>query len=154
VVHIRSISSFLVTPQQVIFSYKALFINRYNNKIPSLLWYFFLISNKPLYVENEITRLQYYSKYVQLCHFSEASILTFIDYKLRDCSVGIVTGYGLDYRGSGVRFPAKGRNFFFSTASIPALDLTHPPIQWVQGALSPGVKRPGRESDPSPPSSA
>jgi hypothetical protein len=25
------------------------------------------------------------------------------------------------------------------------------PIQWVQGALSPGVKRPGREADHSPP---
>jgi len=30
---------------------------------------------------------------------------------------------------------------------------TQPPIQWVPGALSPGVKRPGRETDHSPPSS-
>jgi hypothetical protein len=29
-----------------------------------------------------------------------------------------------------------------------------PPIQWVPGALSLGVKRPGRECDHSPPSSA
>jgi hypothetical protein len=29
-----------------------------------------------------------------------------------------------------------------------------PPIQWVLGALSLGVKRPGREADHSPPSSA
>jgi hypothetical protein len=29
-----------------------------------------------------------------------------------------------------------------------------PPIQWVPGALSLGVKRPGREADHSPPSSA
>jgi hypothetical protein len=29
-----------------------------------------------------------------------------------------------------------------------------PPIQWVPGALSLGVKRPGREVDHSPPSSA
>jgi hypothetical protein len=28
-----------------------------------------------------------------------------------------------------------------------------PPIQWVPGALSSGVKRPGREADHSPPSS-
>jgi hypothetical protein len=28
------------------------------------------------------------------------------------------------------------------------------PIQWVPGALSLGVKRPGREADQSPPSSA
>jgi hypothetical protein len=31
---------------------------------------------------------------------------------------------------------------------------TQPPIQWVWGALSLGVKRPGREADHSPPSSA
>jgi hypothetical protein len=29
-----------------------------------------------------------------------------------------------------------------------------PPIQWVPGALSQGVKRAGREADHSPPSSA
>jgi hypothetical protein len=29
-----------------------------------------------------------------------------------------------------------------------------PPIQWVSGALSLGVKRPGRKADHSPPSSA
>jgi len=32
--------------------------------------------------------------------------------------------------------------------------LTQPPIQWVTGALSPGVKRPDREADHSPPSTA
>jgi hypothetical protein len=31
---------------------------------------------------------------------------------------------------------------------------TQPPIQWVPGALSPGVKRPGREADHSLPASA
>jgi hypothetical protein len=31
---------------------------------------------------------------------------------------------------------------------------TRPPIPWVQGALSLGVKRPGREADHSPPCSA
>jgi hypothetical protein len=31
---------------------------------------------------------------------------------------------------------------------------TQPPIQWVPGDLSLGVKRPGREADHSPPSSA
>jgi len=31
---------------------------------------------------------------------------------------------------------------------------THPPIQWVPGALFPGVKRPGHEADHSPPPSA
>jgi hypothetical protein len=41
-----------------------------------------------------------------------------------------------------------------TTASRPALGLTQPPIHWVPGALSLGVKRPGREADHSPPSSA
>jgi hypothetical protein len=44
--------------------------------------------------------------------------------------------------------------FLLTTASRTALGLTQPPIQWVAGALSLGVKRPGREDDSSPPSSA
>jgi hypothetical protein len=43
--------------------------------------------------------------------------------------------------------------FLFTTASRTALGPTQPPIQWVPGALSLGVKRPGREADHSPPSS-
>jgi hypothetical protein len=42
----------------------------------------------------------------------------------------------------------------FTTASRPALGPTQPPIQWVLGALFLVVKRPGREADHSPPSSA
>jgi hypothetical protein len=45
-------------------------------------------------------------------------------------------------------------NFLFTTASRTALGPTQPPSQWVPGALSLGVKRPGREADHSPPSSA
>jgi hypothetical protein len=44
--------------------------------------------------------------------------------------------------------------FLFSTASKTALGPTQPPIQWVGGALTLGVKRPGREADHPPPSSA
>jgi hypothetical protein len=36
--------------------------------------------------------------------------------------------------------------FLFTIASRTALGPTHPPIQWVPGALSLGVKRPGREA--------
>jgi hypothetical protein len=44
--------------------------------------------------------------------------------------------------------------FLFTTASKTALGSTQPSIQWIKGALSLGVKRPWRESDHSPPSSA
>jgi hypothetical protein len=46
------------------------------------------------------------------------------------------------------------KNCLFSTESRPALGPTQPPIQLVLVALSPGVKRPGREADHSPPASA
>jgi hypothetical protein len=47
-----------------------------------------------------------------------------------------------------------GYTLLFTTASRMALEPTQPPIQWVPGALSLGVKRLGREADYSPPSSA
>jgi hypothetical protein len=37
---------------------------------------------------------------------------------------------------------------------VYTLGFTQPPIQWVPEAFSPGVKRPGREADHSPPNSA
>jgi hypothetical protein len=63
-----------------------------------------------------------------------------------------VLGYGLDERvfesrqGLGI--------FLFTTVPRPTMGPTQPPIQWVAGALSLGVKRPVREADKSPPSSA
>jgi hypothetical protein len=44
--------------------------------------------------------------------------------------------------------------FLFATVSRPVLGPTKPPIQWVPGALSPGVKEQGHEADHSLPSSA
>jgi hypothetical protein len=44
--------------------------------------------------------------------------------------------------------------FLFAAASRPALGPTQPPIRRVPGALTPAVKRPGREVEHSPPSSA
>jgi hypothetical protein len=43
--------------------------------------------------------------------------------------------------------PGEGNNFHFSMSSRPALGSTQPPIQWVPRALSPEIKRPGREAD-------
>jgi hypothetical protein len=44
--------------------------------------------------------------------------------------------------------------FLFTTASRKVLGPSQPPIQWVPGALSLGIKQLGREADHSPPSSA
>jgi hypothetical protein len=62
----------------------------------------------------------------------------------RDSSVGIATDWTVR-----VRFPT----FLYSTAFRAALRSIQPPIQWVPGAISPGVKRPGCATDHSPPSS-
>jgi hypothetical protein len=43
--------------------------------------------------------------------------------------------------------------FLFTTTFRSALGPTQPPIQWVQGVLSLGLKWPGCEADHSPPSS-
>jgi hypothetical protein len=47
--------------------------------------------------------------------------------------------------------PSRVKNFLSFTSSRPALG---PPIQWITGALSPGIKQPGREADYSPPPGA
>jgi hypothetical protein len=55
----------------------------------------------------------------------------------------------------GCSSPDRGLEILlFTTASRPALGPTQPSIQWVTGALSLVVKRPGREADYQPPSSA
>jgi hypothetical protein len=78
--------------------------------------------------------------------------LSVLSHIVMQMGAGIALGYGLDYWGFESR---QGLGIFrFTTASRPALEPTQPPIQLVQGALSLGVKRPGREVDHSPPSSA
>jgi hypothetical protein len=61
-------------------------------------------------------------------------------------------GYGLDDRGFESR--QELGILLFATASRPTLRPTQPLIQWVQGALSLEVKRPGCEADHSTPPNA
>jgi hypothetical protein len=70
------------------------------------------------------------------------------------CYKNINLGYGLDDRGSRVRSQRGLGIFLFNTASRTALGPGQPPMQWVPGALSLEVKRPGRKADHSPPTSA
>jgi hypothetical protein len=63
-------------------------------------------------------------------------------------SVGIGTGYGPDGPGIDSQW---GRDF--PHLSRQNLTPTQPPVQWVPG-LSRGRKRPGRDAELSPPSSA
>jgi hypothetical protein len=66
-------------------------------------------------------------------------------------SLSTAVGYVIDRRGST---PGRSQIFLFSTVSRPALGPTQPPFRWVPRAISPRVKRLGREADHSPPSSA
>jgi hypothetical protein len=75
-------------------------------------------------------------------------------YKNRDSVVGIATGDGLDDRGVGVRLPV-GSRIFSSPLRPDRLWGPHPASYPMgTGALSPELKRPGREADHSPPTSA
>jgi hypothetical protein len=57
--------------------------------------------------------------------------------------------------GDELEFDSRnGQEIFVFAVSRLALALAQSPIKWVLGALSPGVKRQGRDNDHSPPSSA
>jgi hypothetical protein len=73
----------------------------------------------------------------------------------QDSAIGIATGYELHDRRVGVRVPVGSR--IFSSSPQRPDRLWGPPslfIQWVPGNLSPGIKREGRESGHSSPTSA
>jgi hypothetical protein len=68
---------------------------------------------------------------------------------------GQLSRYSDRLRAGRPEFDSRQYNIFlFSTASRPTVGPTQPSIQWVPGALSPGLKRQEREAHQSPPSSA
>jgi hypothetical protein len=71
----------------------------------------------------------------------------------RDSVVRIATGYGLDDQGIGVQVLIGSRiSVFHVIQTGSGIHPTSYPMS--TGALSLGVKRPGREADHSPPASA
>jgi hypothetical protein len=71
----------------------------------------------------------------------------------RDSIVGIATGYGLGERGVRVRVPVGSRIF---TSPIMQTGFGAHPTSYTMGTGGsfPGLKRPGREADHSPPANA
>jgi hypothetical protein len=61
----------------------------------------------------------------------------------RGSSVSIVSGYGLDDQGIGVRSPAEAKDFPLTSVSRPALRPTQRPVQWVPGVHSSGQSAAG-----------
>jgi hypothetical protein len=71
----------------------------------------------------------------------------------RGSAVSVATSYGLDGRGVGVPSPGKGQDYSFH--SVQTGSGGHPAsYQMGIGALSPGAKRPEREADHLPRTSA
>jgi hypothetical protein len=68
-------------------------------------------------------------------------------YQHRDSAVGTASGYGLDDRRVAVRVPV-GEECSRHRGTPNLL------VDECRGSLSPGVKRPGREGNHSPPTSA
>jgi hypothetical protein len=68
-------------------------------------------------------------------------------------AIGIAIGWAVRPR-SRSSIPCGGNNFHFSMWSIPSHGSSQPAIQWVQDAVSPRLKRPGREADHSAPTNA
>jgi hypothetical protein len=87
---------------------------------------------------------------------SRRPVRKLLDTPSYQAGTGIALRYSAELLAGWSGFESRQRPgiFFFTTASRPALGPTQPPVQLVPGALSLGVKRPGREHDHSPPSSA
>jgi hypothetical protein len=83
-------------------------------------------------------------KLIMKCHTGPRNWWWFLWTRSTGWTIGVLGFYS--WRRLGI--------FLFTTASRTALGPTHPPIQWIPGAPSLGVKRQGIEADHSPPPSA
>jgi hypothetical protein len=86
-------------------------------------------------------------QFSEVLSFSDEIILILPCTWSRNSAIAVATGRTRGRSSS----PGRVKNVLFSKSSRPVLGPTQPPIQWVLGVLSPGVKRPGREADHSPP---
>jgi hypothetical protein len=68
--------------------------------------------------------------------------------------VSLIKILNLTLVASVVRFPTRAREFYFFQSIQIGSGFTQPPIQWVQGTVSLGVKQPGYEADHLSPSVA
>jgi hypothetical protein len=103
-------------------------------------------SNRILKLATAVSFQSFPVHHKQICHSQRAVKITQF--------IQIVLGYGLEDRGSRIRFPAGAGNYALhhrvqnGSGSHPT---SHP--MGTGGSFS-GVKRPGSEADHSPPSSA
>jgi hypothetical protein len=77
------------------------------------------------------------------------------EFTSRDSAVGIATGYGLDVpREVGVQVPVGSKIFSLLHLVQTGFEVHPASYPMGTGGTFPGIKRPGREADHSPPASA
>jgi hypothetical protein len=74
---------------------------------------------------------------MKIVYSPEISVFTYKITGSRDRVVGILTGYGLDDRGVGVRVCGV-KNFLFSMSSRPTRETSQLPIKGVRGVFPRG----------------
>jgi hypothetical protein len=103
------------------------------------------MTNQTFKLKMVICNKKKYENYVQVATIYQTAVIAKSVWRW-------ATGWTIGILGFDSR---RVRGFFFvTTASRPALGPTPPPIHWVPGALSLGVKRAVHEADHSPTSSA
>jgi hypothetical protein len=117
-------------------------------------------SGNPISVSAKITRLSWLMKWYRNrtfseCHpFSMIIIILPFTAKTRDSAVSYSDWLLAGQPRDRISSPNIFKNFHFFTSSRPALGAGQHAIQWAPGIINMWVKRPGRETNNSPPTSA